>query len=1072
MKDQEFPKFIQNKPTGKDFLEGKSAERVAKAIESHIEKINELNLQDPKLKLPQIIGLEGGWGSGKSNVVRILKTNVENNYYLYEYDAWGNQEDLQRRSFLEQLTQKLIDKKILDGETEVTKRGGGKETVTWEEKLKYLLARKTETITEKYPRISNSMAASAIVAILTPVFVFIAYVTKQPNNPWWSVLLSIFISMIPVLVSLIVWRFACKKDSRYKNFEYLLAIHNKKIENDVNYETISEDEPSVSEFKSWMNDISDFIEINKKKKLIVVFDNMDRLPSDKVKELWSSIHTFFSEDGYKNLWVIIPFDKIHLANAFSDGKIENNNQTKELTCQFIVKTFPIIYRVAAPILTDRKEIFNKFYADAFGTTEDDSKEKIQRIFSLIRSNYTPRDIIAFINELVSLKLSWTEEIPLIPIAIFVLKKEEILESSIDEYILSKKYLTSIEKIIEDTEQLQNDIAALTYGIDIGFAAQIPLKQYLRNTLKGDANLDINKYSNNKHFVSILKEEVKNIDSALLDKAIISLSLLKKSTEISITEAWNDLNKFQLQQKIDKLAFIDTHKLLLLNVDDENRKKLAKYLCNKYRECKEFKGDLFYLTMQSFEKYILENKLNFSISEYLLSKQVTPEIFIEYVTIAKNDFIKYKILCDNKTFDEYLARATPSHLPRMDFIEFLIKDDLYKFEVFKESIENAITDNLIDAVSFPELIKAYKLISKEKPLNQQFTPSQIQSLYNATIDKTSQAYFDLVAMELSNKLINTPCSEGLDEKVAKRIEYYQSYSNLLIISKDWNSELLRKSVKIMTEKSYGTNMSLLNIMPFFEEIKTAINISADVFLKEISRWVNSIEKITKENIESLIPKYSFYEYSCKINNKLTAHINNTAITRIKEIPIEDLYAQRNTPAYYWLNCVSILIKEGIVKSLPENLTEYCKKILSDIAASKQTIFVSGSVNDIIIKKADKRNLQPTIKNICMDFCNKTIIITPILFLYFDNEFDFLNKVTSREGDISSIILNTIIEDTNCLNHILDNNSNYIKIIKKAGDDANDLKTKIRQLLQTNKTDKLESFASAIGIKKEIEKNDNE
>ena len=29
--------------------------------------------------------------------------------------------------------------------------------------------------------------------------------------------------------------------------------------------------------------------------MIIVFDNMDRLPNNKVQELWSSIHTFFAE---------------------------------------------------------------------------------------------------------------------------------------------------------------------------------------------------------------------------------------------------------------------------------------------------------------------------------------------------------------------------------------------------------------------------------------------------------------------------------------------------------------------------------------------------------------------------------------------------------------------------------------------------------------------------------------------------------------------------------------------------------------------------------------------------------
>jgi hypothetical protein len=44
---------------------------------------------------------------------------------------------------------------------------------------------------------------------------------------------------------------------------------------------------------------------------------MDRLPANKVKELWSSIHSFFAEEGFKNIWVIVPYDENHLSCAFS-----------------------------------------------------------------------------------------------------------------------------------------------------------------------------------------------------------------------------------------------------------------------------------------------------------------------------------------------------------------------------------------------------------------------------------------------------------------------------------------------------------------------------------------------------------------------------------------------------------------------------------------------------------------------------------------------------------------------------------------------------------------------------------
>ena len=163
---KQFPQFIQNKPCGIDKFDGGSQERLAKTIARHFCQNDALKKEST---LPRIIGIEGVWGSGKSNVVKMLEKELAEGYYFFEYDAWGHQEDLQRRSILELLTSKLISDNILSGDTTITIKGGGKKSVTWSEKLKYLLARKTETVTEKYPLISNGMVAAFLVAVLTPI---------------------------------------------------------------------------------------------------------------------------------------------------------------------------------------------------------------------------------------------------------------------------------------------------------------------------------------------------------------------------------------------------------------------------------------------------------------------------------------------------------------------------------------------------------------------------------------------------------------------------------------------------------------------------------------------------------------------------------------------------------------------------------------------------------------------------------------------------------------------------------------------------------------------------------------
>ena len=82
------------------------------------------------------------------------------------------------------------------------------------------------------------------------------------------------------------------------------------------------------------------------------------------------------------------------------------------------------------------------------------------------------------------------------------------------------------------------------------------------------------------------------------------------------------------------------------------------------------------------------------------------------------------------------------------------------------------------------------------------------------------------------------------------------------------------------------------------------------------------------------------------------------------------------------------------------------------------------------------------------------------------------MTSRSADITRNILNDVISNPACLNLIIENSAGYIKKIEEAGNDAEDLKAKIHQMLLNSPTDELVDFASAIGVKIEPESADKE
>lgn len=244
---------------------------------------------------------------------------------------------------MEQLTDKLVNEEILIGYTKITTKGGGTKSVTWPKKLKLLLARKTETTTLSYPRLSNGVIAGTITTIFTSIASLTGALLADRCGWGWSIIIAI----LPIIITLIVWAIAAWKNPNYRNFSYILAVYNDKEKKETEYEVISEEEPSVVEFKKWMQDVSDNLNPKKCRKLVIIFDNIDRLPAEKVKQLWSSIHTFFAETGFENIWVIIPYDITHLSCAFGD----NETKAHELAQYFINKTFPVTFTVPKPVIT-------------------------------------------------------------------------------------------------------------------------------------------------------------------------------------------------------------------------------------------------------------------------------------------------------------------------------------------------------------------------------------------------------------------------------------------------------------------------------------------------------------------------------------------------------------------------------------------------------------------------------------------------------------------------------------------------------------------------------------------------
>lgn len=126
--DRIYPRYISNSPIGEDQFKGQSHKRISGVIANEIRE-----------GASRMIGIDGGWGSGKSNLIRLVEKDLNDfhdkdmeEYPVIVYDAWGHIADLQRRSILEEVTNGLIKKHKALG-------------ADWSVKLDELLAKKKAT---------------------------------------------------------------------------------------------------------------------------------------------------------------------------------------------------------------------------------------------------------------------------------------------------------------------------------------------------------------------------------------------------------------------------------------------------------------------------------------------------------------------------------------------------------------------------------------------------------------------------------------------------------------------------------------------------------------------------------------------------------------------------------------------------------------------------------------------------------------------------------------------------------------------------------------------------------------
>ncbi|MDI6449128.1 KAP family P-loop NTPase fold protein [Anaerobaca lacustris] len=1032
------PSFIDSSPLGEDLLEGRSQERIAESISQLIRTDRTEN---------RLIGLDGAWGSGKSNLVKIIESKLKDTHHVFWYDAWGHQEDVQRRAFLEELTEDLCENQIIDSSK-------------WKAKLKDLLSRKRETQTKTTPQLSCGVIVTLLVAIVTPIAGTIAGSVE-------SQYLKVLITSAPLLIGFLLWIGASIKAGRILTPNEVYYLYREKDLTNETYVTISEKEPSVREFQKWMKDLSGSLG---EKKLIVVFDNMDRLHPDRIRELWASIHTFFADESFDGIWVIIPFDRKHIACAFT--------QQEGVADQFLSKSFSVIYRVAPPVLTDWQKFFEVKYKEAFGEREDEEFHLIRRTFDLLQDEITPRSIIAFINEMVSLRLSVEADILLRYIAVFVLAKKQILTAPVDQ-ILSLAFLQKAASAFRDDKDLRNHIAALVYHVPLASASQVSLTREIQNALRDKNDSRLNQLAEHLHFFDILEQVVAG-EELDIESSVATFALLDpKHVETDegkrrVGRIWDSLSEKQLRAPVSQQQFTSTHGLLLTNCSSAMRSKIAEHFVKSVRNAKEFSGAEYFRALSALREYVETNELSVDVLSLVTEIRKSPEVFVDYVGAAGAEYGTFKLKCDESELCEFVAARVPDGLEGLAVLSAVRDDKDYDFQPLLARLEEEVAKDALTAENIEPFYRFYKAIATKKPIKS-IGPGCINALLSQVSDD-SEGQYDLLAMRVA-MASRFPPGAGIaatmlkwtDEKqaqrLAERIEYYATYGSLLLSFVSWPQPMLKTILRDMTLNTYGASaMNIADVLPHFKQLHTSLEIAPEDFIDRLDGWAKHAKNdISAGNVADVVKDGEFFECAVRIECDLTSHIIKVMVEHLNSLGVEQWREPLRDVDSYLFTVMYLLLRGEKLKAVPDNAVPAYRDILVDVAKGDFTMEEDHGW-DVFYEKTHKNKLKATAKDI-RDMFISDGTIDPARFMTLAHMLRYHAALEEKSPDVVRRILAPIATDSGCLEFIVnsDNLAFFASIVNQAGDDASNFKDIIRQrVLLPECSNALIEFAKAIGI----------
>lgn len=247
---------------------------------------------------PHTIGLFGAWGAGKSTVIEMVKNDDELDLPVFIFDAWKYKDDTLRRTFLIKLVDFLKDNRIKIDENILTPLyNSTTDSVTKNGRSVYKQKKPW------YKKLWGYMKRFALLITLVASVVFIVlFNTIWQHLSVAELFKTVFSFTASVSVLVVVLKPAVEEIVKVA----VNSLFNKQVsQTELITKTIQQDRlNSPEQFEAKFIEILEHVN----KKMVIVFDNIDRVQGDVAISMLSTIKTFMYSNAKNGLVFIVPCD--------------------------------------------------------------------------------------------------------------------------------------------------------------------------------------------------------------------------------------------------------------------------------------------------------------------------------------------------------------------------------------------------------------------------------------------------------------------------------------------------------------------------------------------------------------------------------------------------------------------------------------------------------------------------------------------------------------------------------------------------------------------------------------------